>query len=94
MPIPLRETYIRERWYLSQDLKKSWGRLFRATLTDKTWLQVLDEVGENVTNGGAKQRQNNDNDDGDQNQDQRVFYQALTFFTGHVQHESFSWMNE
>ena len=44
-------------------------------------LQVLDQVRENVADSRAKQCQNDDNDDCDQNQNQRVFYEALTFFT-------------
>ena len=49
-------------------------------------LQVLDQVRENVTDGRAEQGENDDNNDGDQNQNQRVFYEALAFFTRHVQH--------
>jgi len=55
-------------------------------------LQVLDQVRENVTDGRAKQGENDDNDDGDQNQNQRVFDETLTFFTGHVQHYENSWI--
>ena len=57
----------------------------------KSGLKILDEVRENVTNRRAKQSQNDDNNNGHQNQDQRVFDQALAFFTGHVQRNEFSW---
>jgi len=49
-------------------------------------LQVLDQVRENVADGRAEQCQNDDNDDCDQNQNQSVFYEALAFFAGHIQH--------
>ena len=49
-------------------------------------LDVVDEVRENIADGGAEQRQNDDNNDGDQNQDQSIFDETLTFFAGHVQH--------
>jgi hypothetical protein len=49
-------------------------------------LDVVDEIRENVADGGAEQRENDDNNDCDQNQNERVFDQTLTFFTRHVQH--------
>ena len=45
-----------------------------------TKLEVGDDVAEDVTNGRAEQGQDDDNDDGDENQDQRIFYEALALF--------------
>ena len=65
------------------------GRPF--DLLDGTELEGVDQVREDVTDGRAKQRQDHDHDDGDQNQDERIFYQALAFFAGHIQHDNFSY---
>lgn len=45
-------------------------------------LEVANDIAEDVANDRAKQQQNGDNDDSDQNQDQRILYETLTFFTG------------
>jgi len=57
-----------------------------ATIPTNVELQILDEVRENVTNGRAEQGENDDNDDGDQDQNQSIFNETLTFFTGHIDH--------
>jgi hypothetical protein len=67
------------------------ARLFKKDVNEwDSELQVLDQIRENVADGRAEQCQNDDNDDGDQNQNQSVFYEALAFFTGHIQHVVFS----
>ena len=49
-------------------------------------LDGTNDVGENVADDGAQQKQDCDNDDGDEHQNQRVLYQTLTFFTWKEQH--------
>jgi hypothetical protein len=44
-------------------------------------LEVADDIAEDVANNRAKQQENSDNYNGYQDQNQRVLYQALTFFT-------------
>jgi hypothetical protein len=53
-------------------------------------LQVLDDVGEDVADGRAKQDQDDDHDNGNQNQDESVLNEALTLFTRLIQHDTFS----
>lgn len=45
-------------------------------------LDCVYNVGENATDGGTKQGQDDDHDDSDQHEDQCVFYEALAFFFG------------
>ena len=49
-------------------------------------LDGVDNGGEDVADDWAQEQQDCDNDDGDEHQDQRVLYQALTFFTWKEQH--------
>jgi hypothetical protein len=49
-------------------------------------LDGTDDVGEDVADDGPQEKQDGDNDDGDEHQNQRVLYQALTFFTWKEQH--------
>ena len=49
-------------------------------------LDGTNDVGENVADDGAQQKQDCDNDDGDEHQNQRVLYQTLALFTWKKQH--------
>jgi hypothetical protein len=53
-------------------------------------LDVSNDIGENITNSRAEQRQNNNDDDGNQNENQCVFNQTLPFFAGNEQHVDFT----
>src|SRR4051794_9142654 len=53
-------------------------------------LEGADDVGEDIADSWAKQRQDDDDDDSHQDQDQRIFYEALALFTWKVQHDDFS----
>ena len=48
-------------------------------------LEGVDDGRENLTDGRAQDCQNDDYDNGNQDEDQGVFYEALAFFTGHIQ---------
>jgi hypothetical protein len=52
----------------------------------KVGLERVDDVRENVTDGGTEQCQDDDDDDGDQDENQRVLNETLTLFTRHIQH--------
>ena len=43
-------------------------------------LQILDDVAKDVAHNGAQEQEDGDHYDSDQHQDQRVFYETLTFF--------------
>jgi hypothetical protein len=49
-------------------------------------LEVADDIGEDVTNRRAEQRQDDDDDNCDQYQDQSILDEALTFFAREIQH--------
>jgi hypothetical protein len=49
-------------------------------------LDLINNVAENIANGGADQRENNNDDNGYQNENKRVFDQTLTFFFRSEQH--------
>ena len=73
-----------------QGYKNHEPRLREAHVADKyCGLQGTNDVGEDITDGRAEQRQNDDDYDGDQHEDQGVFNETLTFFTRHVQHSRF-----
>ena len=55
----------------------------------KLRLEAADDVGEDVADGRAKQRQDDDYDDSDENENERVFDEALAFFTWQIQHGIF-----
>ena len=61
-------------------------RVFRKRTGNEDGLEILDEIGEDVTDGRPEQRQNDNNDDGNEHQNKCIFYEALAFFTRHVQH--------
>ena len=52
-------------------------------------LEGVDDVRENVTDGGSKQSQDNNHDDGYEHQDKRVFYETLALFTRLIHHDLF-----
>jgi hypothetical protein len=60
--------------------------LSKMTENDGDELEIADDVREDVADCRADERQNDDNHDGYQDENERVFDQTLTFFTGHVQH--------
>jgi hypothetical protein len=60
------------------------------SLTHEPELQSVDDVRENVADGGSEQRQNDDDDHCNQHQDQGVFYETLALFTRLVHHDDCS----
>ncbi len=50
-------------------------------------LEALDDAAENVGDCRAKDGENDNNHNSDQYEDQSVFNETLTFFTGHVHHK-------
>ena len=53
-------------------------------------LQVVDDVREDIADGRAEQGQDDDHDDRNKDQDEGVFYEALTLFTRLIQHDDIS----
>jgi hypothetical protein len=51
-------------------------------------LQGSNDIAEDVADRRAKQGQDDDHDNRDQNQDQSVLYEALTFFTWQIKHDT------
>ena len=51
-------------------------------------LDGLNDLAENVANGGAEDRQDDDDHDGNEHEDQRVLHQALPFLL-HLEHGFF-----
>jgi hypothetical protein len=49
-------------------------------------LDAVNDLAENVADGGTKNRQNDDNYDGNQNKNQRVFDQSLAFLLHFLEH--------
>src|SRR4030042_7085854 len=49
-------------------------------------LDAVNDLAENVADGGTKDRQNDDNHDSDQNKNQRVFDQTLAFLLHFLEH--------
>jgi hypothetical protein len=43
-------------------------------------LYCLDNLAEDVANGGSEEGEDDDDHNGDQDEDQRIFHQTLTFF--------------
>ncbi len=49
-------------------------------------LNICDNQAEYIADGGTKDRENDDNYNGDQNENQRVFDQALAFLLHFLEH--------